>query len=37
MIEIAEVIVQSLLKTKRQQYKMIAAFNSDFGAKVNIT
>ena len=36
MIEIIEIIVQSLLKTNRLQYKMAAAFTSDFVAKVNI-
>ena len=36
MIEIIEIIVQSLLKTNRRQYKMAAAFISDFVAKVNV-
>ena len=36
MIEITEIIVRSLLKTNRQQYKMAAAFTSDFVAKVSI-
>ena len=36
MIEKMEIIVQYLLKTNRRQYKMAAAFTSDFVAKVNI-
>ena len=36
-IEIAEIIVQSLLKTNWLQYKMTAAFTLDFVAMVNIT
>ena len=36
MTEITEIIVQSLLNTNRQQYKMAAAITSDFVAKVNI-
>ena len=36
MLEIKEIIVQSLLKTSRRQYKIVAAFTSDFVAKVNI-
>ena len=36
MIEIAEIIVQSLLKTIRWQYKMVAAFTLDFVGKVSI-
>ena len=37
MIEIAEIVVQSLFKTNRRQNKMAAAFSSDFVAKVNTT
>ena len=36
MIEITEIIVRSLLKTNKRQYKIAAAFTSDFVAKVNI-
>ena len=36
MTGIAEIIVQSLLKTNRPQYKMAANFTLDFVAKVNI-
>ena len=36
MLEMTGIIVQSLLKTNRRQYKMAAAFTSDFVAKVNI-
>ena len=36
MIEITEIIVKALLKTNRHQYKMAAAFTSDFVAKINI-
>ena len=36
MIELTEISVQPLLKTNRRQYKMAAAFTSDFVAKVNV-
>ena len=35
MIEIAEIIVQSLLKTSRQHFKIAASFSSHFVAKIN--